>query len=218
MALPPVEFIPDAALERRALALLTEHEARTSKAVSLPVPVERIIERTLGLRVQWVELEEPKGEIILARVHPNVDGHPTVQMNERRQQHFESYFGTEAFSFGHEAGHWVLHYDRGRSTQSAFAGFFDEEEGCVLCRQLGDADRKEIQAERFAAFLLLPEHLLRPRLVGLDLTRRSVLSDLARDCGVSKTALRKRLQQLGLIVVGPDGAVAVPSRPLGALV
>ena len=112
----------------------------------------------------------------------------------------------------------MLHYGRGRGVQAALAGFFDDEDQPVLCRKLGDADRREFQAERFAAYLLLPEYLLRPRLEGLDLGRKSVLDDLARQCGVSRIAMRKRLHQLGAIVLGPNAVVAVPSRPFGTLV
>jgi hypothetical protein len=207
---PAVEFLPDAVIERRALAILREHEERAGKTVTIPIPIERILEKTLQLRLCWREIGEASNDIILARIDPSDDGYPTVQLNQRRLSHFETFFGTEQYSMAHEAGHWVLHLDRGRSSQLALFGLDGQD--TVLCRRLSDHDRRELQAERFAAFLLLPEHLVRPLLSGRDLSRPSVIAELARFCHVSKTAMRKRLESLGEILVGPDGQIAVPAR------
>jgi hypothetical protein len=213
MIIPPTSFVPDAEIERKSLSLLREHEGRIGARVQLPVPIDDIIEKTLGLHVTWLEIEEDANEIILARIDPSFHGHPTVQMNERRLNHFEAYFGTEAYSKAHEAGHWVLHLGRGQSTQLSLGGSFSWElKGRLLCRRLDNQDRREFQAERFAAFLLLPEHLLRPAIHRLYLTRWSVINELALHCGVSKTAMRKRLEQIGEILVGPEGQLAVPSK------
>lgn len=204
--LPSPEFIPDGVLERRACELLREHERLTGVVVCLPVPIEAIVERTLSLRVVWLPIEEMPGEIILARIDPDYLGHPTIQMNENRAAHFEEFFGTEQFSLAHEVGHWVLHYGRGYSRQlgllpEASAG----DSRAVLCRRMSDADRRELQADRFAAFLLLPEHLLRPTTEGYDLLRWAGVAALARDCGVSKRAMSLRLEALGLIRLGVAG-------------
>ncbi len=75
-----------------------------------------------------------------------------------------------------------------------------------------DGDRRELQAERFGAFVLLPEHLLRPMLAGLDLSQWTVVAELGRDCGVSKTAIRRTLEQLGELLVGPNGQLGATSR------
>jgi hypothetical protein len=212
MVLPPVDWISDDVLEMRALKLLVEHEQRKGKILSLPVPVEKIVSATLGLAIEWTDdfdRWESDGGTVLACIDPSCRAEPTVFMNARHQQHFETYFGTEAFSLAHEGAHWDLHLHRGAVAQQLS---FDPITVAppVLCRQLGSHDRREIQAEKFAAYLLLPEHLVRPTIVGLDLARRSVFAGLARRCGVSKTALRKRLVQLDAIVVGPENQIAMP--------
>ncbi len=69
--LPPPEFIPDTVLEQRALDLVREHERRKGVKITLPVPIESVIEQTLDLRVVWVPIEELPGEIILARIDPH---------------------------------------------------------------------------------------------------------------------------------------------------
>jgi hypothetical protein len=204
MILPGVEFVPDAVLERRAIDLIREHERRRGVRVGLPIPIEAIVEQTLGLKVVWVAIEEAPGEIILARIDPAYLGHPTIQLNERRLSHFEEFFGTEAFSLAHEAGHWVLHLGRGESRQ---VGLIDSVEDDamrpVLCRRMNDGDRRELQADRFAAFLLMPEYLVRGVLAGFELDRWTGVADLARRCGVSKRAMTRRLQELR--VVPSDG-------------
>jgi IrrE N-terminal-like domain len=206
MMLPAPEFIPDAVLEQRAIDLLREHERRKRTCVSLPVPIESIVEHTLGLRVVWLPIEEQPGEIILARIDPDYLGHPTIQMNENRTAHFEEFFGTEQFSLGHEVGHWLLHYGRGLGRQLALLpGTTDGASAVVLCRRMRDCDRRELQADRFAAYLLLPEYLLRSVVGGYDLARWAGIAALARDCGVSKRAMVRRLDGLGLICLGPTG-------------
>jgi hypothetical protein len=201
MNLPTPDFVPDQVLARRALDLLREHERRSGEPVSLPVPIELIVEQTLQLRIVPVGIEEANGEVILARITPDYLGHPTIQLNERRMEHFEEYFGTEAFSLGHEAGHWVLHYDRGRSDQLSLPGILDGDLAppFVLCRRLTSADRREIQAERFAAYLLMPENLVAELVRGRTLDVPNEIRDLARQCGVSRRAFVRRLEELGRI-------------------
>ena len=196
-------------LAQRALALLREHERRSGASIRLPVPVEMIVEQTLRLRIVPVDIEENDGEVILARMTPDYLGHPTIQLNERRMHHFEEYFGTHAFSIGHEAGHWVLHYDRGRSDQPALPGLLGSDmlSAPILCRRLTSADRREIQAERFAAYLLMPEHLVVPLVRDCRLDGLSEIRDLARQCGVSRRAFTRRLEELGRVRLLPDGAL-----------
>lgn len=213
MMLPSTEFIPNTVLDQRADSLFREHERRSGSPITLPVPIEAIIEHTLELRVLCIPIEESPGEIILARIDPDYDGHATIQLNDNRIAHFEEFFGTEQFSFAHEVGHWVLHLDRGRSRQMGLQltelGQVSE---VVLCRRMSAGDRRELQAERFAAFLLLPEHLIRPHAQDYDLSRWSGIAAIAHDCGVSKRAMARRLDELGLVNLGPEGQLLRDDR------
>ena len=220
MSLPTAEFVPDMVLERRAISLLREHERRCGQRIELPVPIDLIIEQTLELRVVPVDIEEGPDEIVLARITPDSLGWPTIQLNDRRMRHFEEFFGTEAFSMAHEAGHWVLHYDRGQSRQPALPGLLDGAASNlpVLCRRVTSEDRREIQAERFAAYLLMPEHLVGPLVNNRKLDTWASMQVLARECGVSRRAFTLRLEQLGKIHLAPNGTLmgepAVGQGPL----
>lgn len=210
--LPSPEFIPDSVLEQRAIDLLREHERRKGLISSVPVPIEAIVEHTLGLRVVWLPIEEFPGEIILARLDPDYLGHPTIQMNENRTGHFDEFFGTEQFSLAHEAGHWVLHFGRGRGRQlGLLPGTADQGDAPILCRRMSDSNRRELQAERFAAFLLMPEHLVRPAAARHNVIHWTGIKSLAHDCGVSKRAMALRLDALGMIRLGPAGEL-MPAR------
>jgi hypothetical protein len=213
--LPAAQFIADAELERRA-TVLNEHYG--AAGACLPIDVESIVEFTLRLRIVWIDIEERPGEIILARIDPRFQGHATIQMNQKRREHFDRYLGTGPYSQGHEAGHWILHFNRGGSEQLGLAGFLEREDlEPLLCRHLArgsskpldHAARREVQAERFSAYLLMPEHLIRRRAAGVDLSRPGALKSLAADCGVSRKALLRRLDELKVIRLGLDGTYSI---------
>jgi hypothetical protein len=139
-------------------------------------------------------------------------------MNQKRRDHFDRYLGTGSYSQAHEAGYWILHFNRGRSEQLGLAGFMEREDlEPLLCRHLAggtskpldNATRRELQAERFAAHLLMPEHLVRRRAAGVDLSRPGAVKSLAADCGVSRKALLRRLDELKVIRLGRDGTYSI---------
>jgi Zn-dependent peptidase ImmA (M78 family) len=71
-----------------------------------------------------------------------------------------------------------------------------------LCRESGSQkDMRETQADRFAGYLLLPEHLLLPAIEGVNLLNWPTLYRLREQFGVSISALTIRLSNLGLLHV-----------------
>ncbi|MCD2190990.1 ImmA/IrrE family metallo-endopeptidase [Actinomycetospora soli] len=102
----------------------------------------------------------------------------------------------QRFTIAHELGHWSLHpgrlviFDRPmrinrRDSVSAMA-----------------TDREEIQANAFAAALLMPERLVRQRVSDLPPAQRrdpeAAAGELARSFDVSRLAMSFRLVNLGL--------------------
>lgn len=120
-------------------------------------------------------------------------------MNERHIDLFDQWVGPEAFTLAHELGHWE--YDAVDPNQGQL---FDARGEKVFCRRPdpgaaigGDSDLREVNANKFAACLVLPEALVR---AGVSSPFRS-WADLARTAaawGVSRTTLRIRLETLGL--------------------
>lgn len=197
---------PDYRHAEAAGRVLVRHATRTGLQVDLPVPIELIIEQTYGLEILWGHVPEPSGSLILGALAPR---HRRIVLNERRQPLFERYMGPERFTLAHELGHWI--YDADNPAQLALGLEGGDQE--LYCHYRGSPELseesriREMNANKFAAHVLLPEDLVRRAEIG------EVLQDLpgtAMRWQVSLTALRIRLQELG---VSPARTAA--KMPLG---
>jgi hypothetical protein len=197
-----VRFIPDHELERQAMSLLAQYEAQEGVIRQPPIPIDLIIEIILNIDIDWTELEPlGAGERVLAAIEAT----PTRQrilMNALERPHFDTFFGTEAYSKAHEVGHAILHLPRTPGLQPSLW----EGGPIVLCRS-DQRDRQEIQAERFASFLLMPEQLVRTTLAGRRVTGWPLMYELGNAFGVSISAMRYRLEALTLCHVDAKGNV-----------
>jgi Zn-dependent peptidase ImmA (M78 family) len=157
-----------------ALALLERHNIS-----SAPVPVERIA-KALGVRVEYAPLD---GDLSgLAHIK---DGLPIVGVNALHSA------TRQRFTLAHELGHVQLHQpeleaavhvDRGSLRRDALAA--------------AGVDPSEIEANAFAAELLMPKHLLEAALAGrtVDLEDDKAVEALAKRFRVSEAAMRFRLE------------------------
>lgn len=174
---------------------LARHASSTGAAIELPVPVEMIVESTFGLSILWDEIDEPDDMMILGALHPSKH---MIVMNTRHQDLFERVVGPERFTLAHELGHWI--YDADDPAQMSLD--FSDQQDEVYCYhreagELPDQTRiREINANKFAACLLLPEHLVKA--TDID----DVIADFRRTAarwGVSQRTLRIRMDGLGLL-------------------
>lgn len=205
----PVHFIPADVLERRSAELLARHATRFGPIERFPVPIEQIVEGTLGLVISWEDLPS-SGGLALGAVRPALR---TVALNDLARDYFREFPGSEAFTFAHEAGHWVLHIDEGLVGQPTLGLTVASSED-VICHRAAEGPRPpaEWQADTFAASLLIPRDLLAQALRDAEHFQNwPTLIRLATHIGVSITALRIRLEQVGLLFVGPNGEL-YPSR------
>ncbi len=108
--------------------------------------------------------------------------------------------GRRRFSAGHELGHWMR--DRHQVAHSCVDRMFREEWG---------PDNPEQRANRYAAEILLPEAMFKPRARGRPLTFATV-DDLANIFRASRTASAFRL-----VEIGPMPAMLVCSSPAARL-
>ena len=163
--------------------------------MALPVPIELIIEQTYRLEILWEEVPEPPGTVILGALAPR---DRRIVLNARHEALFEQYMGPERFTLAHELAHWL--YDADDPDQLALD--IDRQPAELHCYHREspglseDLRIREVNANKLAAHLLMPEDLVRR--ASID----EVLRDLprtARRWQVSSTALRIRLQDLGLI-------------------
>ncbi len=194
---------PKAVHEHEAAAdAVLGHYARVANwRPRMPVPVEQIIERCYRLRICWEPLPERLGEIVLGALDTRAR---TILMNETHAGSVLRRLGPANFTFGHELGHWV--YDAIPPEQGLL---FDEEGERVLCEgtpELPDPARlREVNANKFAACLLMPRHLVLRQLP--DDLSSGALEQCADAWGVSRQTLGIRLRELGLVGPRADGGL-----------
>lgn len=179
-------------LERRVDALLDACLA-AGRSVGPPVPVEWIAEHLLDLCIVWDALPTSPAAPVLGGLDP-IRGE--IVLNEREARRFAAFPGLEAFTLAHEIGHWLLHVPPARRRQPMLPGW-ERAKPAACSAGVGAVARREQQADRFAALLLMPARLLLPRCAGLDLTRFPARYRLRDEFGVSISAMNVRLKALG---------------------
>lgn len=191
-----VSFLTLDAIESDAQSLLESYGKSFGAVKSPPVPVESILEKHLGLSLDFEDLGigvlgttsvEDKSVFIDESLEP--DAHPE---NEGRFN----------FTIAHELGHWQLH------RQFILKNTKDGQPVPVVCRETQRKTRAEYQADTFAACLLIPRALIFKRWRAVTGDTRSqgtkefskdLLLALARDFRVSLAAMRARLETLLLL-------------------
>jgi hypothetical protein len=201
------KFLSDAQLEGMAARLLRRYDSLFGAVSSLPVPVERILEDVLDLSILWDDISEPPNQSILAALDP---GSKTVVFNESRRTLLTDTPGLYYTVLAHEAGHWDVHVDHGHLAQPNLPNFA-REFSCLYRSSGPGQDLREVQAHRFMGFLLMPSNLLMEAVRDVDLLSWPMLYGLRDRFQVTITALKVRLERLGLLYVTEDGEL-YPSR------
>ena len=147
-----VPWISKKEIALKAMDLMEAFQTMAGYMVKPPIPVEDIIERSLGLRLVYDDLEKVFGSndvlgatYVVAKV---------ICINERLFEHSSE--GRLMFTCAHEAGHWVLH----RRYVDAEGGDNSKDEA-IVCRPRDAKAPIEWQADYFAACLLMPEKGIR---------------------------------------------------------
>lgn len=149
----------------------------------LPVPVDEIASK-LGATVVYEPMDRGVSGLLVREDDSVVIGvnatHPPVR---------------QRFSVAHEIGHLVLHRGRPMVVDHVRLNLRDE-------RSSAATDLEEIQANAFAAELLMPKDLVLRELRDVDPSRSSseanLVADLAQAFDVSEQAMEYRLVNLGV--------------------
>jgi len=188
--------LSDETIESAAQSLSAEFEAFDGHLISAPVPVESIAEHFLGYEIEISDeglFADPDylGGIVFSENLIQVNA--SVEANEGRYN----------FTIAHELGHHVLH-------REIYLAASSENASNILCRDTFEKPLIEVQADRFAAALLMPvdkmavavdatekpKRLVSPRAV------RGYAAAVARTgnfTNVSNTAMVNRLIDLGYL-------------------
>lgn len=148
-----------------------------------PVPVDKIAEHR-GLTVRYMPLDDELSGMIFVK-----DGLPIVVVNSLHHPN------RQRFTLAHECGHYELHMSDIGADVHVDKKYF------VMARDENSAkgfDRKEIDANRFAAELLVPREFLVAELRGriVDVEDDGLIAELARTFEVSAQMMSIRIGEI----------------------
>jgi Zn-dependent peptidase ImmA (M78 family) len=172
---------PRFSLARRKAAELL----RVGRVKKLPVPVERLA-HVAGAKIQF----EPFEGRISGMVHRSPDGSTIIGVNS---SHAET---RQRFTIAHELGHMLLHKDEKFHVDESASIRFRDEESSLATKS------EEIEANQFAAELLMPANLMAEEVDKLPdgVDPEDAVPILAARFQVSEQALTLRLSRLGFLV------------------
>ena len=175
-------------IQKTAKGLLAELDIQAP-----PVPVHQLA-RHRGARIVRVEGDEGDIDGFLYRD----DGKVVIGVNRNQAS------VRQRFTIAHELGHLLLHESGEPSQVYVDRGFRVRLRSGVSSE---GTDLHEMEANRFAAELLMPLDFLRVDLEGreFDLAADHELRELAKRYGVSTQALAIRLNGLGYAFEAPSG-------------
>ena len=169
--------------QRRKIFNWAQEILQRNNVTTPPVPVERIA-KSLGVQLRFSPLDNELSGMIFVR-----GGTPIIGVNVLHHPN------RQRFTIAHECGHLILHKPRLRREVHVDKAF------PILMRDSASTtglDRREIQANLFAAELLMPKSLLMKALgnKAFDIDDEPAISGLARNFAVSPAAMRFRLGNL----------------------
>lgn len=219
-------FMPNEALEELTARRLREYERKVGKSVGLPVPVEEVIEQVLDLCILWEDVEEQRGEMILAGLKRRTR---TVVVNEKHVKLFDEKPGLLRSTLGHEAGHWDIecrphlgsgsllgddedaevdgmvyrHSSQGSDLIEVLRDLaIHNEEAYRAYRKLTagqDTAEQKSNVDRYQSCLLMPRWVMEDAAKRFDLRSWPSLYRLAEEAQVNISNLTTRLRRLKLI-------------------
>jgi Zn-dependent peptidase ImmA (M78 family) len=169
---------------------MSEHAAREARALveklgvkAPPVPVEKLA-KALGVRVEFNPFDDELSGMAFLR-----DGKPVIGVNANHHPN------RQRFTIAHELGHVLLHRNR------LEAAVLVDKSRNFIARDTVSAegtDPVEIQANAFAAELLMPKKFVRQVLSesARDLQDDDYLISLAKRFRVSLAAFQYRLERM----------------------
>lgn len=160
-------------------------DLRRRHGADIPVDVHFLAKQS-GIVVMPRDLEDSVSGILVVR-----DGEGVIAVNKDHPK------SRQRFSIAHELGHWYLH----SATTNVFV---DTTSIYFRNREASEGDRRqEVEANTFAAALLMPAQPLREAVgpMQLDPSDDLAFRRLAAKFSVSIQALGIRLAQLGLVAL-----------------
>ncbi len=218
-----VPFLPEKRIEDQAQLLLEEWAQNHPAVAAPPVPIDDILELHLELTFMLADLKAELG-------HPDVlggiwFGDRMIKVDRTLDPKLTpKMLGRYRFTLAHEVGHWRLHRKHLMDDPSA-RSLFEANCGPAFVQRSGANPPEEVQANGFAACVLMPRQLVYDawtqwrgsdtpvaiselpvgdyhpdRQANEDMAMEQFCKPLAERFEVSAQAMRYRLQKLELLV------------------
>lgn len=155
-----VPYLHEKQIEREARALLEEFEFKFDRKPTAPIPVEKITEIQLQLTLEFKDMKS---------LFPYADVHGAIWFDEGIIGIDQSLdpdlnppmLGRYHFTLAHELGHWCLHRRLYIDNPNQMRLFDDgSRQPDVVCRSSERRKPIELQADMFAASLLMPRQMV----------------------------------------------------------
>jgi Zn-dependent peptidase ImmA (M78 family) len=171
-------------LEIRKIRERVEGLLKQNRIHKPPVPVEKIA-AGLGLDVRNAPLDGDLSGVLVRN-----DGEVYIGVNSLH------HMNRRRFTIAHELGHFALHRGIRMHVDRDFRVNWRDDDSSKA------VDPEEMEANRFAAELLMPTHLLLKDIEGLKRFDQRTVDLLARRYRVSPQAMRIRLSNFGFFLHG----------------
>lgn len=232
-----LKYLRNEAIEEVTAQRIREYESKTGVNVTLPVPIEQIVEQVLGLDFDWDVIEERPGEQILGGLDAV---NKKILLNETHLELFEEKPGLLRSTIGHEAGHYDIDIDRAKLLHPTLPGMdfkpaiakrhakksdrvievlFDraatDPRTAKLLKKVTegqDTAEQKSAVDRYQSALLMPEWLMREATEQIDVTSWPALYNLAEEAQVNISNLTVRLRRLRLIYLRDGDKTIYRSR------
>ena len=145
----------NAELEELADELNQNYFAYLERPLTTPIPIEDIAEHFLGYSIDITD----EGLFSDPKLLGGIDFEKNLILVNASIEHHD---GRYAFTVAHEIAHHTLHRETFMKSRA-----FDENE--ILCREAAGKPQIEVEADRFAAALLMPSQAIRDALKVLPL-------------------------------------------------
>jgi Zn-dependent peptidase ImmA (M78 family) len=196
-------YITQVEMDRITSAILINNNLMPTINKTFRIDIDYLIE--FELDIVWKDLDylSDDDNEVLAAIHPKSK---VILMNETKKSLFEEKIGTMNFSKAHELGHWVLHVTEEKDYEQLI--FTDNDR--FYCRNRFRNNPIEIQANMFAASLLMPEIVIEEYINNLKSYKRISFGDLYNlkdKLEVSISALVRRINDLRLLHITTGGTI-----------
>ncbi len=217
----PVKYLPKARIEQAATALIHAYARQYGLEDNIPVPVDSLLECSLGLTLEIGDLTERLGlnDVLGATWIES----RTVMIDQSLEPTDNPLMeGRFNFTLAHEIGHWQLHRTQICNPSDQQSLFDFDMEPTIVCRTSQSREQMEWQADCFASYLLMPEDRIQRTWVevygsseqyvaveeieklkvlwGKERPTTEVARDMALLFNVSGQAMQIRLEDLGLVL------------------